>query len=199
MSVSSKVKNGFITVVLGVFASAAWDGIKTLWGIRVSTSVFRESFQVAYFILIAGIGFFFGKRSARKPLVRHISISSPGLALSLNYGQRISIVQLQMLSAQQVELLCVTLDLRGRQLSGSNFVFTCSNSEPETLQAFVPFTKRLEMKFTEIEILSFDHVLVSLRGYAKFRVAGSQETVQIDFDIPTMPLWIDSPATSTQA
>lgn len=69
MSISERLKDGCITLALGILANLLWDVMKGSYGGRWSV-VLAEG---AYFVAIAGIGFFLGKRRARRT-------SAPSLA-----------------------------------------------------------------------------------------------------------------------
>ncbi|HUK24251.1 MAG TPA: hypothetical protein VLV49_06705, partial [Terriglobales bacterium] len=66
MSISSRAKEAGIAVLLGIVASAIWDGVKAVLGFRVSIFALHELFQLAYLSLVAGIGVYIGRRLAIK-------------------------------------------------------------------------------------------------------------------------------------
>lgn len=69
MTIPERVKTWGTTLLLGVCANAIWDWIKSLRGISFRLTLY-DVFQLAYFIAVAGVGVFFGKKLSCAALER---------------------------------------------------------------------------------------------------------------------------------
>jgi hypothetical protein len=175
MSISPRVKGWVTAVLLGILASAVWDGVKVLWGIRVSVFAFSELVQVGYFFLIAGSGVYLGRRLPRRNC---IFMAPHGPCVQAKGGK--GTISLDIFSCYKTELLYVKA-----WASGTNGVaFTIESSDPTTISECFATSILLEKPITQDERSKLDGLtIVGVNGYAKFK--GRQK---VDFQFSTVPL-----------
>jgi hypothetical protein len=82
-----------------------------------------------------------GANRENSELERHVWFFSPGICVSLNRSVGSVIVNLQILSKEQTELIYIRVDLRD---STGKIAITCEHSEPIMIDRLVPAAKMIE-------------------------------------------------------
>ena len=119
-----------------------------------------------------------------------IFVFPASIAFTLIYARKVGLINVQFLSTDQVKLTYVHFDFRGRTPSGGSYLHSCDDSDPTTLLKGTPTPKVIEAKLTESEMLDFAvGAPVSITGYAKVDYGHATDSLHVDINIQTVPLW----------